>query len=73
MIVNVNGRERTLHDQDQISYEDVLLMAELKNDRLYTVTYHKAVGEKPDGILAPGEHVMVKEGTVFNAHDTSSA
>lgn len=72
MIFNVNGREKELHHTSHLSYEDVLSMAGLKNDRLYTVTYHKAAEPKPDGILAPGEYMMVKEGTVINAADTSN-
>lgn len=75
LYVNVNGKETQLHDQDMISYEDVLFMAGMRRTKgLITVTYHNADEAKPDGILAPGgRYIKVKSGTVFNAADTSRA
>lgn len=69
----VNGKGRPLHAQDAISYSDVLFMAGMhRAEGLITVTYRNAAEDKPDGILAPGEHIMVKEGTAFSAQDTSN-
>jgi hypothetical protein len=40
---------------------------------VFSVTYHKAAGPKPDGILSPGGYVTLQEGTVFNVAHTGTA
>ena len=39
----------------------------------YSVTYKKGHGNKPEGILAPGGSVKVKEGMVFSVSETGQS
>lgn len=39
----------------------------------YSVKYKKGDGNKPEGILAPGESVKVKEGMIFNVSETGQS
>jgi len=42
------------------------------DNRLYTVTYRRAAGEKPEGTLVEGGTVKVKDGMIFNVTATLS-
>jgi hypothetical protein len=39
----------------------------------YSVKYKRGHGDKPEGILAPGASVKVKEGMIFNVSDTGQS
>jgi len=39
----------------------------------YSVTYKRGHGDKPEGILAPGASVRVKEGMVFSVSPTGQS
>ena len=39
----------------------------------YSVTYTRGHGDKPEGILAPGASVKVKDGVVFNVSPTGQS
>lgn len=39
----------------------------------YSVTYKRGHGDKPEGILAPGASVKVKEGMVFSVSPTGQS
>lgn len=39
----------------------------------YSVTYERGHGNKPEGILAPGASVKIKEGMVFNVSNTGQS
>ena len=39
----------------------------------YSVKYRKGHGEKPEGTLAPGGSVKVKDGMVFNVSETGQS
>ncbi len=39
----------------------------------YTVTYEKGHGDKPEGTLAPGASVKVKEGMRFHVSETGQS
>lgn len=39
----------------------------------YSVTYTRGHGNKPEGILLPGEEVKVKEGMSFNVSETGQS
>ena len=71
MTIYVNGREVKVADETkELSYGDVLVLAGMRAD---TVTYYKGNGKKTEGILHAGEKVEIREGTVFNAANTSAA
>ncbi len=39
----------------------------------YSVKYSRGHGSKPEGVLAPGESVKVKDGMVFNVSNTTQS
>jgi hypothetical protein len=39
----------------------------------YSVKYKNGHGNKPEGILAPGSSVKVKEGMIFNVSETGQS
>lgn len=39
----------------------------------YSVKYKRGHGDKPEGILAPGASVQVKEGMIFNVSETGQS
>ena len=71
--------EGTPHEwpEDEISYVEVVTL-EVPDfaqhpDTTYSVKYKRGHGNKPEGILAPGASVKVKEGMIFNvAHADKS-
>jgi Multiubiquitin len=40
---------------------------------IYSVTYKRGQGNKPEGILVPGASVKIKEGMVFNVSETNQS
>ncbi len=75
MKINVNGLDKTT-PLTELSYEELVFLAKGPGAHkpLYTVTYSKADQPfKPGGIVAPGESVKIKDGTIINVHDTSNA
>jgi hypothetical protein len=40
---------------------------------VYTVTYRKGEGHKPEGTLTEGERVKVKDGMIFNVTATDKS
>lgn len=61
--------------KDEISYEEVvgLEVANPSPQTTYSVTYKRGQGDKPEGILAPGAQVKVKEGMVFHVSETGQS
>lgn len=39
----------------------------------YSVKYKRGHGKKPEGVLAPGSSVKVKEGMIFNVSETGQS
>ncbi|HEY3249603.1 MAG TPA: multiubiquitin domain-containing protein [Ignavibacteria bacterium] len=70
-IVNiiVNGTQHTW-SKKEISFDEVIILAygAISPDPniVYTVTYKRGHGNKPEGILDKGDSVKVKEGMIFN-------
>lgn len=61
--------------KDEITFEEVVRL-EFPNyspDVTYSIKYKRGHGNKPEGILAPGESVKVKEGMVFNVSETGQS
>lgn len=42
-------------------------------ERTYSVTYNNGHGNKPEGVLAPGGSVKIKDQMVFHVTDTSQS
>lgn len=73
----VNGREKTVEKNDQISSQELVSLA-FENPPTgeficFTITYRKGHGNKPDGNLAEGEFVKVKDGMIFNVTATDKS
>ena len=71
--------EGTPHEwpKGEITYAEVVTL-EVPNypqhpEITYSVKYKKGDGNKPEGILAPGESVKVKEGMIFNVSETGQS
>lgn len=71
----VNGREKTVDKKEQLTFAEVVELAfpgEPPTETLvYTVTYSRGEGNKPEGDLAPGGSVKVKKGMIFNVFATN--
>jgi len=74
--IMVNGRPKevrskvlTFVDVVKLAFEDAVF-----NDvTVYTITYKRGEGNKPEGTLVESESVKVKEGMVFNVKRTDKS
>ena len=64
-------------EKDEITYNEVVTLAfpdfPQHPERTYSVTYQRGHGNKPEGILSPGETVKVKEGMIFYVKHTGQS
>src|SRR5687767_14905414 len=71
--VIVNGEQKTVAARE-ITFEQLAELAFPNNPKggnwLYTVTYRRGEGNKPEGTLVQGETVKLKEGMIFNVTAT---
>lgn len=74
----VNGKQKTVSDKE-MTFEQVVRLAfadaVLNGDQaVYTVSYKRAEGKKPEGELVQGgEPVNVKEGMIINVTRTDKS
>jgi hypothetical protein len=71
----VNGRKKVISDKE-LSFDEVLALADgLPSGPyiVYTITYRRGHGNKPEGTLAEGESVRVKDGMIFNVTATDKS
>lgn len=72
----VNARPRVVAKED-ISFEEIVTLAfdapPVGENTVYTVTYRKGQGHKPEGTLVPGATTKVKEGMIFNVTATDKS
>ena len=70
----VNGRKKETPHR-VLSFEQVVALAfnpvPSGPDWVFTVTYRKAASKPHDGTLIEGEHVKVRNGTIFNVTATN--
>ncbi|RJT28221.1 hypothetical protein EOA75_01790 [Mesorhizobium sp. M1A.F.Ca.IN.022.07.1.1] len=73
----VDGSPYEVPKKDTISYAEVVTLAypdyPQHPEITYSVTYTRGDGHKPEGILAPGGSVKVKEGMVFSVNRTGQS
>lgn len=72
----VNGTQKTVEKDDLLSSEIINLAYDnppYGENTLFTITYRRGHGNKPQGILAEGESVKVKEGMVFDVTATDKS
>lgn len=72
----VNAREKVWTEKE-ISFAQVVGLAFPNpppgENIVYTVTYRKGEGHKPEGTLTDGESVRVKDGMIFNVTATDKS
>ena len=72
----VNGREKTVEKNTELSFSNVVALAfdgTPGENTMFTVTYRKGQGNKPEGTLVEGDIVKVKEGMVFHVSETGQS
>jgi hypothetical protein len=71
--------EGTAHEwpKGEISYAEVVTLEEPSYPQhpeiTYSVKYRNGHGNKPEGILSPGDSVKVKEGMIFSVSETGQS
>lgn len=72
----VNGRPKEVTEKE-MSFEQIISLA-FQNppfgaNTIFTITYRKGEGNKPEGSLVAGNIVKLKEGTIFNVTATDKS
>ncbi|MGB7220080.1 MAG: multiubiquitin domain-containing protein [Vicinamibacterales bacterium] len=72
----VNGRQKMVTAKE-MSFADIVALAfdnpPTGPNIVFTVTYRKGEGDKPEGTLVPGGTVKIKDGMVFNVTATDKS
>lgn len=70
----INGREKKW-SKKEITFDEVVVLSELPTgeNTLFTMTYRRGEGNKPEGGLSPGDTVRVKDGMIFNVTATDKS
>lgn len=73
----VNGREKTVLKNDDLTFNELVVLAfdnpPSGENIVFTITYRKGHGNKPEGSLAEGESVKAKDGMIFNVTPTDKS
>lgn len=72
----VNGRQKVVTAKE-LSFSDIVALA-FDNppsgpNIVFTITYRRGEGHKPEGTLTEGESVKIKEGMIFNVTATDKS
>jgi hypothetical protein len=72
--VVVNGREKVVTAKE-LSFADIVALSGLPGgpNTVFTVTYRRGEGKKPEGTLVDGDTVKVKDGMIFNVTATNKS
>ena len=72
----VNGRQRLVTNKNltfaevvQLAFDDAIF----NEMTIYTITFKRGDGEKPEGTLVEGDTVKIKEGMIFNVTRTDKS
>lgn len=72
----VNGREKNVTSKE-LTFDEVVDLAFDDPQRgeyiVFTITYRRGHGNKPEGTLVEGETVKVKDGMIFNVTRTDKS
>lgn len=75
--IYVNGTSHEEDKNDQLTYDEVVTIAfpdfPQHPERNYSVKYVRGEGHKPEGILAPGGTVKLKDGMEFTVTPTGQS
>lgn len=76
VIIIVEGTEHEW-PKDDITYAQVVTLEvpdyATHPEITYSVTYKRGHGDKPEGVLVPGEKVKVKDRMIFNVSETGQS
>ena len=74
--VIVNGRERQV-EKDELTFDELVRLAfdpvPVGPNVLFTITYRKGQGNKPEGTLIQGGSVKAHDGMIFNVTATDKS
>ena len=74
LTIVVNGREKVVNAKELSFAEIVALAFDAHGDStIYTITYRRGEGKKPEGTLVAGETVKLKQGEIFNVTPTDKS
>ncbi len=76
IVIVVNGREKTVTGKELTFAELVALAFDnppTGENIVFTITYRRGHGEKPEGTLTDGESVKIKKGMIFNVTATDKS
>ena len=72
----VNGTAKIVH-KEELTFDEIVKLAyetpPYGDNTLFSVTYRKGPGHKPEGILAPGESIKVQNGMIFDVTATDKS
>jgi hypothetical protein len=72
--IYVNSRPKQIPAKELLSFDEIVILAfgsvEQNPNIVYTVTYRRGEGNKPEGTLVQGESVKPKEGMIFDVTRT---
>jgi len=71
----VNGRSKTV-TKKELSFDEIVALADnlpTGENVIYTVTYRRGNGNKPEGSITKGETVKIKDGEIFNVTATNKS
>ena len=72
----VNARPKVV-TKKEMTFEEIVALAfdssEGGPNILFTITYRKGEGNKPEGTLVAGETVKIKDGMIFNVKRTDKS
>ena len=72
----VNGRQKVVTSRE-LSFADIIALAfdnpPTGQNIVFTVTYRRGEGQKPEGTLVEGETVHIKDGMIFNVTATDKS
>jgi hypothetical protein len=72
----VNGRQKVV-TKDELSFDEIVALAydnpPSGENIVFTITYRRGHGHKPEGTLVQGETVKIKEGMIFNVTATDKS
>ena len=73
----VNGEEKQVEKKEELSFDELVDLAfdpRPTGDMIvFTITYRRGEGNKPEGTLAEGGSVKVKDGMIFNVTATDKS
>jgi hypothetical protein len=72
----VNGREKDVTEKE-LSFDQLVALAFTNPPTganiVFTITYRRGHGDKPEGTLIEGQSVKVKDGMIFNVTATDKS